>query len=111
MEKRHNRVWVPWGVIAGIAVLVGWSLFSWRTAVHPAVTGGQIHVPKPQELGIVLPPEPAPAVDASPSVLGDAKKPVKVKHLRTPSERLMEKGLVPPPEETKRMEKKKIVVY
>jgi len=112
VKKGQSSVGLPWGVIAGIAVLVGWSLFSWRTAAHSPVSEASIHVPKPETLGIVLPPEPAKGAVVSPNVLEDQKKPVKIRQLRSrSSERLLQEGLVPPPEEVQRMKKKGVVTY
>ena len=112
MKTEHGSTKVSWGVIAGIALLLGGSLLSWRMAAHSEVSKAEIHVPKPETLGIVLPPESAKAVVASPPVLEDQKKPVKVRRLRnSSSEKLMEQGLVPSPEEAQRMKKKGVVAY
>ena len=112
MEKKRSFALVPWGVVAGSAVLLGGSLLSWRMAAHSEVSKAEIPVPKPETLGIVLPPESAKAVVASPPVLEDQKKPVKVRRLRSSSsEELMEQGLVPSAEEAQRMKKKGVVAY
>ena len=112
VEKKRNFAEVSWGVLAGIAVLVGGSLLSWRMAPHSELSGAQIHVPKPESLGIVLPREPVQPAAAVPTALENRPKPVKIKRLRSPSsERLMQEGLVPPPEEVQRMKKKGVVSY
>ncbi len=112
MKKGQSSVGFPWGILAAvIAVLVGWLLFSWKTAAHSPVSEGGIQVPRPETLGIVLPPEPTKGAVVSSAVLEDPKKSVKVRRFKKSSERLVQEGIIPPPEEVQRMEKKKIVVY
>jgi len=111
VKKEQSSTALPWIVLAGVALLLGWSLFSWRTAAHSPVSEGRIQAPKPETLGIVLPPEPAKLAVVSPAVSADQKPPVKVGRFKKSPERLVEEGIIPPPEEAKRMEKKKIVVY
>ena len=111
MKKEQSSTGLPWIVLAGVALLLGWSLFSWKTAPHSPVSEGRIQAPKPETLGIVLPPEPATGVVVSPAVLEDQKPPVKVRRFKKSPERLVEEGIIPPPEEMKRMREKKIVVY
>lgn len=84
---------------------------SWKTVSPRTGMGQQIHAPKPEELGTVLPPEPATAQGSAPAASKSQQRPVKVRRFKESPQELVDKGLIPPPEEVERMEKKGVISY
>jgi len=119
--RRTRSLAIGITVVLGLGIM-GWRLQSPRHAPAPVdptspVSGVQpIQLPKPEDLGIVLPPGPAsptPAVTASAPSRAPAS-PRLTPEKRGPAPRSVHppgKGLTPPPEALEQLERDGAVVY
>ena len=93
----NTRTKVTVGLIVGlvIGIVIVWGGFGPRAARGPTAVGA-VHLPAPESLGVVLPPEPTRSQREAPSTVPAGKT---------------NRGLTPPPEETRRLERDGAVLY